>query len=92
MVKEAENLQGAPGTRCLHRAGNSCSSKKLAYLGGGVPEQHWAELLQEFVQEQEAEVGASPFQRGFCTQGKGFKLVAVSNRPSIRKELVSFLL
>lgn len=57
-----------PGPRCLHRAGNRCSSKKLAHLGEDVLEQHWPEykLLEEFGEEQEAEVKASPFQRGFA--------------------------
>lgn len=32
-----------PGPRSLHRAGNRCSTKKLAHLGEDVLEQHWPE-------------------------------------------------
>lgn len=42
-VKEAEELQGVPGPRCLHRAGNNCSSKKPAHLGEDMLEHHWPE-------------------------------------------------
>lgn len=77
MVKQAEELRGAPGVKCLHRAGTCCSCKRLACLGEGVLEQHWPEykVLQQFGQEQEVKVRASPFQRGFCTpQGEVFQL------------------
>lgn len=43
---EAEKLWGVPRLRCLHRAGNSCSSKNLAHLGEGVLDQHWPEYKQ----------------------------------------------
>ena len=82
MIKQAEELQGVPGARCLHRAGTSCSCKKLACLVEGVLEQHWLEyrVLQQFGQEQEAKVQACPFKRGFCTpQGEVFQLAQESS-------------